>query len=605
MVHHITCSLYLLLVSEPSDDIASPFGWHDTDGVSGADFTITRGNNVWAQEDRNGDNGVGHAPEGTATLTFDFPLDLDQPAAGYENAAITNLFYHNNMMHDIWYKYGFDEASGNFQSNNYGNGGLGNDFVRADAQDGSGTNNATFGTPPDGGSGVMTMFLWSPSGPPGQPFSVNNGPLAGDYTAIPANFGAALPVTPLTADLALVNDDDASASTDPTDACDAITNGAELAGKIAVIRRGECQFGFKALAAENEGAVAVIVVNNVPTDPIIMGPGTDGASVTIPSVMVSQADGEALIAELLSGATVNGSLFETGRGAANSGCLNTNTTPEQMGEGWSDWFGLMLTIEPGDLPEDVRGIGTFAIGQPTDGNGIRPAPYSTDLSINGFTYADTNNAASISVPHGVGFVWSTMLWDLTWAYIDKYGYDADLFNGTGGNNRVMQLVIDGLKLQPCRPGFIDGRDALLAADTALTGGEDQCMIWEVFAARGLGFNADQGLSSSRSDQVEDFTMPPPEDPTLQNCTALSTDEFVLGDYKIYPNPTNNILTIKTIKNFGEVNLTLTDINGREILTKKVALFGKVDLDISNITTGIYILNIKGEQINTSEKIIKN
>jgi len=43
------------LVSEPSDDIASPFGWHDTDGISGADFTITRGNNVWAQEDRNGD----------------------------------------------------------------------------------------------------------------------------------------------------------------------------------------------------------------------------------------------------------------------------------------------------------------------------------------------------------------------------------------------------------------------------------------------------------------------------------------------------------------------------------------------------------------------
>ncbi len=64
--------------------------------------------------------------------------------------AITNLFYMNNMMHDIWYQYGFDEASGNFQENNYSNGGLVGDSVFADAQDGGGLNNANFGTPPDG-----------------------------------------------------------------------------------------------------------------------------------------------------------------------------------------------------------------------------------------------------------------------------------------------------------------------------------------------------------------------------------------------------------------------------------------------------------------------
>ena len=65
------------------------------------------------------------------------------------------------MMHDIWYRYGFDEASGNFQENNYGNGGFGSDSVNADGQDGSGFNNASFGTPPDGQNPQMTMFLWS------------------------------------------------------------------------------------------------------------------------------------------------------------------------------------------------------------------------------------------------------------------------------------------------------------------------------------------------------------------------------------------------------------------------------------------------------------
>ena len=53
----------------------------------------------------------------------------------------------NNIMHDLWYQYGFDEASGNFQDTNYGKGGVGGDYVNADAQDGSGTNNANFGTP--------------------------------------------------------------------------------------------------------------------------------------------------------------------------------------------------------------------------------------------------------------------------------------------------------------------------------------------------------------------------------------------------------------------------------------------------------------------------
>jgi extracellular elastinolytic metalloproteinase len=77
------------------------------------------------------------------------------------------------------------------------------------------------------------------------------------------------------------------------------------------------------------------------------------------------------------------------------------------------------------------------------GGGIRPAPYSTDLAVNNFTYAATNNTNAISQPHGIGFVWCTMLWDLTWALVDQYGYDSDIFNGTGGNNMAMHLVMNG------------------------------------------------------------------------------------------------------------------------------------------------------------------
>ena len=63
-------------------------------------------------------------------------------------------------MHDISQHYGFDEPSGNFQKTNYDGLGAGNDPVSADAQDGSGTNNANMSTPPDGSAPRMQMYIW-------------------------------------------------------------------------------------------------------------------------------------------------------------------------------------------------------------------------------------------------------------------------------------------------------------------------------------------------------------------------------------------------------------------------------------------------------------
>merc|ERR1712127_414921 len=134
----------------------------------------------------NGNNGTGFSPEGGAELIFEF---------------------------------GFDEASGNFQQNNYGNGGNGNDFVYADAQDGSGTNNANFATPGDGGKPRMQMFLWDGAVTSGPLLTINDGPLAGDYEGVPAAFGGE--IVDLTEDLVLV-EDDPSGTSDTNDACDPI-----------------------------------------------------------------------------------------------------------------------------------------------------------------------------------------------------------------------------------------------------------------------------------------------------------------------------------------------------------------------------------------------
>ena len=74
---------------------------------------------------------------------------------------------------------------------------------------------------------------------------------------------------------------------------------------------------------------------------------------------------------------------------------------------------------------------------------------------------------------------------------------------------AIQLVMDGMKLQACSPGFQDGRDAIFAADVLNYDGIHECLIWEVFARRGMGYFMTQESSNNRNDNVEDFE-PRPE-----------------------------------------------------------------------------------------------
>ena len=140
-------------------------------------------------------------------------------------------------------------------------------------------------------------------------FNVNNGPLIGQHQSLPANFGGAFTTDGITEDLVVLLDE--GSDPDPSDGCEPVTNAADLAGKIAVIRRGVCEFGFKALVAQNAGAIGVVVVNNVEGPPILMGGGDFGDQVTIPVLMVSDVTGAAIIAELEAGNTVNSTMFLT------------------------------------------------------------------------------------------------------------------------------------------------------------------------------------------------------------------------------------------------------------------------------------------------------
>jgi Zn-dependent metalloprotease len=131
--------------------------------------TVTTGNNVEAYLDTDANNTpdnnngpglvTGHASAANQDFTFPFSTTVDPRTQ--QAAVVTNLFYYCNIMHDFSYRLGFTETAGNFQVNNFGRGGTGNDSVRAEAQDGSGTNNANFATPPDGSRPRMQQFLFT------------------------------------------------------------------------------------------------------------------------------------------------------------------------------------------------------------------------------------------------------------------------------------------------------------------------------------------------------------------------------------------------------------------------------------------------------------
>ena len=126
-----------------------------------AGSTVTTGNNVEAYLDIDGDNApdtaaapnvqAGHAQ--AANQLFDFAAGegtTGQDPRSFKAASVTSLFYFTNLAHDYYYDLGFTEEAGNFQDDNLGHGGKGGDSLRAEAQDGSTTNNANFATPPDG-----------------------------------------------------------------------------------------------------------------------------------------------------------------------------------------------------------------------------------------------------------------------------------------------------------------------------------------------------------------------------------------------------------------------------------------------------------------------
>ncbi len=380
------------LTFSPADVSAfSPNGWINDGNME------TTGNNVDAYLDADATANSPDLPRPNGGALRVFNLTFDPTLAPNANqtqkdATVVELFYRSNWYHDKLMALGFNEAARNFQLTNFSGLGVAGDYVRAEAQDGSGTNNANFGTSgSDGSTARCQMYIF----------------------------------------------------TGPT-------------------------------------------------------PDRDGSY-----------EGDIVYHELTHGTSIrlHGGL--------------SGTQPGGMGEGWSDFVALCLLAEPTDNPDATYPMGgytTYQLGSATYTTnyyfGIRRFPYSTDLGKAPQTYADIDTTQInflATIPrstvigntanevHNIGEVWCEMLNEGRAALWHTYGF--------AGNQRMLQIVIDGMKLSVANPTLIQARDAILAANLADNSGADTDALWQAFAKRGLGYSATSPVSSTTTGVVEAYDGP--------------------------------------------------------------------------------------------------
>lgn len=360
------------------ESFPSPLGWCDQSGY-------TQGNNVLAREDNNADDEATLGLQAyNAERQFDFPFYnswADQQTTGPDvDPVVTNLFYMTNWCHDYLYGLGFDEASGNFQVDNFGRGGQGGDRLHADALDGKGFNFSTFLTLPDGD-------------PPG--------PYGGHSRIEILLFKPQPPRFPLYRD----------------------------AGLDADVIIHEYTHGL--------------------TGRIVGGP----------------ADNLALAA----------------------------LQAASMGEGWSDFFPCSIFDDP-VVGEYVTGI---------QERGARHFAYDNHAWYFGHVgnvfyvpLASPGPFEAVFMPevHDDGEIWAAALWTLR--------------EELGSAALAEFLVIEALRYTPANPNMLDGRDAVLLADSVKFEGIHAPQIWRAFAQRGMGWSAEAEVGPQAALMFQTFDWPP-------------------------------------------------------------------------------------------------
>jgi MYXO-CTERM domain-containing protein len=504
------------------------------------DATETVGNNVHAYADLGGEDGFSPAPgpdytaETTGTRAFQYDWAESAGAntsVGQNKAAITQLFFMTNWLHDWYYDNGFDEAAGNAQDDNYDRGPAGGDLdaMFVEAEDFGGTDNANMWTPADGAPPRMQMYVFdgiislsttpTVEFPPASVRGVAGGSRNFDLTGTVVHAA-------------------------PANACTALTNATAVAGKVVLIDRGTCTFAVKAANAVAAGAAGIIFWNA--TNGAFGTVTAAGPTNNVPNLFIDFTRGNALLTAVGAGAVDAHMISRDLDGALDEGVVahewghyiqhrliaggaQDSTQGAGMGEGWSDFHALLFMVRADDKNQagndqwqGAYGVGNYVsltFNSDERWFGIRRVTYSTDPAKNGVTFKYIGaNPASVNFPwlgrlasdpplpvgqgpeevHNTGEIWATMLWECYASLLNAYSFDE-------AQTRMKDYVVASYKVTPPFPTFVEARDALLQV-VAANSVDDYNRFGQAFAKRGLGVAAvapDRG-DDTNSGLVESF-----------------------------------------------------------------------------------------------------
>jgi hypothetical protein len=528
--------------------------------------------------------------------------DVDAYSAAARQASITQLFYNINFLHDWYYDSGFNEASLNAQTNNFGRGGIGADSIKGQSQDFQSFSNANMLTPADGGRPRMRMYNF--------PNVANMLDIQAPAAIVAkTNIGIAQSGVrnfDITTNIVI-----ATFSNSPA-AC-TVTNAAALAGNIGMFDFGTsgtgldgtgCSFSTRITKIHATGALAALMVYTsasptavanitglVTTHTKPIGVISFNAAAPIKTQLGLAAT---VTARLLRVADRDGSLdqqivfhewthYLSNRLIGNGNGLNANYAGG-MGEGWSDFGAMILTARENDTgtASDSNWNGAYALatyatsGVPFNGTqnqgyyfGIRRYPYSTDMTINPLTFHHIQNGVALPVGpplafgatgsnnaevHNTGEVWTTMLWECYAAMLRDTLGPTPRMDFTTAQTRMKKYLVASLKITPITPTMLETRDAVLAAAYA-TDLIDFQEFNVAFAKRGAGLGAisPDRFSATNATVTESFVSG--GDLSFASATLDDSNGSCDND-GIFDSNEGGKLTI-TLKNTGDIHLSGT------------------------------------------------
>ena len=575
-----------LVTLSHSPDISTEDAWLADDA------TETVGNNVIAYADVVAPDGLTNGDftaETTSANTFDYIYQESEAEYSLNNrkSEIVNLFYVNNYLHNDYYDYGFDEASGNAQTLNYGRGGVEGDPLLVEVQDYSGLNNANMQTPADGASPRMQMYKFQIPG--------ENGVDSGVTITSDENIGLLTSTniqsifSPLGYDNikgTLVRLEDGVDTIN--DGCEAASNPDALSGNIAVIDRGGCPFVQKVRHAQEAGAIAVLIANNIDGDLTFSMGGEDFDDIVIPNVMISQNEAATLYAAMaekdLTVSMFKSPLFkasawdngivahEWGHYISNrlvgSGGGLGNIQGRSMGEGWGDFHALLFLSEEDDnlVEGNEMFSGGYAHGSYSGSfKNSRRFPHSPNMEVNPLTFKDItllngvngsrvdNDDPAASSEHDAGEIWVAILWD---TFVNLVNDERHTY--AEAKHLMKGYLVAGYKMTPAFPTYTEARDALLSAAYA-NDQEDYQVMLAAFARRGIGLGAKSPDRFSRdlSGVVESYKTElatlAVTDHKLDTNFASATSGYCSADHVLDKGETGTVNF--TVKNTGSSDLS--------------------------------------------------